>query len=74
MSDKKPQSLVHIGSKIRDQLEAIGNTYTPPVRWQDLARQVLKNFTAMQVLSGAVKGQLRLVAEEPNTATGTDAQ
>jgi len=41
----KKQSIVHIGSTLRDALEAIGATYEPPMRWQDLARQVIKNFT-----------------------------
>jgi len=46
---KKPQSLVHIGSEARDALEAIGASMTPPCRWQDLARSVLKNFIGSQV-------------------------
>jgi len=45
----KKQSLLHVGSEARDALEAIGASMTPPCRWQDLARSVLKNFIGSQV-------------------------
>jgi len=58
---KKPQSLVHIGSEARDSLEAIGASMTPPCRWQDLARSVLKNFIGSQVHDAVLgREQLRL--------------
>jgi hypothetical protein len=58
---KKQQSLLHIGSVNRDALEAIGATYDPPMRWQDLARQVLKNFIAGSQHDVALKrAQLRI--------------
>ena len=58
---KKPQSLVHIGSEARDALEAIGATMTPPCRWQDLARSVLKNFIGSQVHDAVLqRAQTRL--------------
>jgi hypothetical protein len=52
---KKQQSLLHVGSSNRDALEAIGATYEPPMRWQDLARQVLKNFIAGTQHDAALK-------------------
>jgi len=55
---KKPQSLVHIGSEARDALEAIGATMTPPCRWQDLARSVLKNFIG-SVQHDAILGRVQ---------------
>jgi hypothetical protein len=66
---KKQQSLLHVGSQNRDALEAIGATYEPPMRWQDLARQVLKNFIAGSQHDVALKRvQLRLLE------TGADAK
>jgi hypothetical protein len=66
---KKQQSLLHVGSQNRDALEAIGTTYDPPMRWQDLARQVLKNFIAGSQHDAALKrAQLRLLE------TGADAK
>jgi len=60
-STVKKQSLLHIGSVNRDALEAIGATYEPPMRWQDLARTVLKNFIAGSQHDAALKRvQLRL--------------
>lgn len=60
----KKQSLVHLGTTLRDALEAIGASYDPPMRWQDLARQVIKNFTGSAVHEAALKrAQLRLDIE-----------
>jgi hypothetical protein len=58
---KRPQPLVNLGSSLRDQLESVGASMTPPMRWQDLARQVIKNFVHSQVLAGALQdAQVRL--------------
>jgi hypothetical protein len=68
---KKQQSLLHVGSSNRDALEAIGATYEPPMRWQDLARTVLKNFIAGTQHDAALKrAQLRLL----ETDSGADAK
>jgi len=57
----KKQSLLHVGSEARDALEAIGASMTPPCRWQDLARSVLKNFIGSQVHDDVLgRAQLRL--------------
>jgi hypothetical protein len=67
---KKPQSLVHIGSEARDALEAIGATMTPPCRWQDLARSVLKNFIGSQVHDAVLqRAHLRLAVDVPDALT-----
>jgi hypothetical protein len=59
---KKQQSLLHVGSQNRDALEVIGATYDPPMRWQDLARTVLKNFISGSQHDAALKrAQLRLL-------------
>jgi hypothetical protein len=58
---KRPQPLVNLGSSLRDQLESVGASMTPPMRWQDLARQVIKNFVHSQVLAGVInQAQQRL--------------
>jgi hypothetical protein len=78
---KKPQSLVHIGSEARDALEAIGATMTPPCRWQDLARSVLKNFIGSQVHVEILgRARLRLITDAQvgdalvDAARGRDAK
>lgn len=38
----KKQALLHVGSRIRDELERIGRASGE--RWQDLARSVLKSY------------------------------
>jgi hypothetical protein len=68
---KRPQPLVNLGSSLRDQLESVGASMTPPMRWQDLARQVIKNFVHSQVLAGALQdAQVRLPEGTPHVMHG----
>jgi hypothetical protein len=38
----KKQALLHVGSRVRDDLERIGKASGE--RWQDLARSILKSY------------------------------